>query len=60
MSRWLCRLHDTFMSFAVGRPGTRGDYREQIVASWTEITGQPAKQLIAGLTEIDAAALDGI
>jgi hypothetical protein len=30
------------------------------VASWTEITGQPAKQLIVGLTEIDAAALDGI
>jgi hypothetical protein len=24
------------------------------VASWTEITGQPAKQLIAGLTEIDS------
>ena len=27
---------------------------KQIVASWTEITGQPAKQLIAGLTEIDS------
>ena len=26
---------------------------KQIVASWTEITGQPANQLIAGLTEID-------
>jgi hypothetical protein len=24
------------------------------VASWTEITGQPAKQPIAGLTEIDS------
>ena len=23
------------------------------MASWTEITGQPANQLIAGLTEID-------
>ncbi len=27
---------------------------KQIVASWTEITGQPAKHLIAGLTEIDS------
>jgi phenylpyruvate tautomerase PptA (4-oxalocrotonate tautomerase family) len=27
---------------------------KQIVASWTEITGQSAKQLIAGLTEIDS------
>jgi hypothetical protein len=28
--------------------------RGQIVASWTEITGQPAKHLIAGLSEIDS------
>jgi len=27
---------------------------KRIVASWTEITGQSAKQLIAGLTEIDS------
>ncbi len=27
---------------------------KQIVASWTELTGQPAKQLIAGLTEIES------
>jgi phenylpyruvate tautomerase PptA (4-oxalocrotonate tautomerase family) len=27
---------------------------KQIVASWTEITGQSAKHLIAGLTEIDS------
>jgi phenylpyruvate tautomerase PptA (4-oxalocrotonate tautomerase family) len=27
---------------------------KRIVASWTEITGQSAKQVIAGLTEIDS------
>jgi phenylpyruvate tautomerase PptA (4-oxalocrotonate tautomerase family) len=27
---------------------------KRIVAAWTEITGQPAKQVIAGLTEIDS------
>jgi phenylpyruvate tautomerase PptA (4-oxalocrotonate tautomerase family) len=29
---------------------------KRIVASWTEITGQPAKELIAGLTEIESAS----
>jgi phenylpyruvate tautomerase PptA (4-oxalocrotonate tautomerase family) len=27
---------------------------QRIVASWREITGQPAKQVLAGLTEIDS------
>jgi len=27
---------------------------QQIVASWSEITGQPAKEVVAGLTEIDS------
>lgn len=27
---------------------------KQICASWTEITGQPAKQVVAGLTEIES------
>jgi phenylpyruvate tautomerase PptA (4-oxalocrotonate tautomerase family) len=26
----------------------------QIVASWSEITGQPAREVVAGLTEIDS------
>ena len=27
---------------------------QRIVASWSEITGQPAKEVVAGLTEIDS------
>ena len=69
MSRWLCRLHDTFMSFAGGRPGRTLEQKQklikQIVASWTEIQMDYGLILPRPGNEPawfadNAAALDGI